>query len=44
MLERLAVYDATLQGRKLTFRKSGAGFADNETGSTWNLLGTSRKR
>ncbi len=34
-----AVYDATLQGRKLTFRKSGGGFTDNETGSTWNLLG-----
>ena len=33
------VFEATLDGRKLTFRADGNSFVDNETGSTWNILG-----
>ena len=35
----IGVFDATLDGRKLTFRTDGESFMDNETGSTWNILG-----
>ena len=38
-----AVFDANLDGRKLTFAAADAtemdGFRDNETGSSWNILG-----
>ena len=34
-----AVFNAALDGRKLTFRAEGDGFTDAETGSTWNILG-----
>ena len=38
-----AVFDANLDGRKLTFAATDAtemdGFRDNETGSSWNILG-----
>ena len=34
-----AVYNAVLDGRKLTFSSVGSGFTDVETGSTWNILG-----
>ena len=33
-----AVYNAVLDGRKLTFSAVGRGFTDVETGSTWNIL------
>ena len=33
------VFDANLDGRKLTFRAEGDGFVDDETGSVWNILG-----
>ena len=33
------VFEADLNGRKLTFRVEGDSFVDNETGSTWNILG-----
>ena len=33
------VFEAILDGRKLTFRSEGDDFIDNETGSTWNILG-----
>ena len=33
------VFDAHLDGRKLTFRADGDNFVDNETGSVWNILG-----
>ena len=34
-----AVFNAALDGRKLTFIAEGDGFTDAETGSTWNILG-----
>ena len=33
------VFDADLDGRKLTFRLQGEEFTDNQTGSVWNILG-----
>ena len=33
------VFDSNLDGRKLTFTPAESGFTDNETGSTWNILG-----
>ncbi|PKB66922.1 MAG: hypothetical protein BZY81_06150 [SAR202 cluster bacterium Io17-Chloro-G4] len=33
------VFEATLDGTKLTFRSEGDAFIDNETNSTWNILG-----
>ena len=33
------VFEAYLDGRKLTFRPQGDSFVDNETGSVWNILG-----
>ena len=33
------VFDANLDGRKLTFRPDGENIVDNETGSVWNILG-----
>lgn len=33
------VFDALLDGRKLTFRADGDTIVDEETGSTWNVLG-----
>ena len=33
------VFDPNLDGRKLTFRKDGQSITDEETGSTWNILG-----
>ena len=33
------IFDAELDGKKLTFRAEGGKFIDNETGSTWTLLG-----
>jgi len=33
------LFDAELDGRKLTFRADGEDFIDNETGSSWNILG-----
>ena len=33
------VFEATVNGAKLTFRSEGGAFIDNETGSTWNILG-----
>ena len=34
-----AVFNAVLDGQKLTFSAIGNGFTDAETGSTWNILG-----
>ncbi|MCH8989441.1 MAG: DUF3179 domain-containing protein [Chloroflexi bacterium] len=34
-----AVFNAVLEGQKLTFSAAGSGFTDAETGSTWNILG-----
>jgi hypothetical protein len=34
-----AVFDATLDGRLLTFRLDGDRVVDDETSSAWNLLG-----
>jgi hypothetical protein len=34
-----AVFNAKVEGRKLTFTAAGDGFTDAETGSTWNILG-----
>ena len=34
-----AVFDPNLESRKLTFAWDGERFSDNETGTTWNLLG-----
>jgi hypothetical protein len=34
-----AVYNAELDGQKLTFTATGDTFNDAETGSTWNILG-----
>ena len=36
-----AVYEAAADGQALTFRAEGDVFIDNETGSTWTLLGES---
>ena len=33
------VFDPHVDGQKLTFRAQGDGFVDDETGSTWNILG-----
>jgi len=33
------VFEATVNGVKLTFRNQGDAFLDNQTGSTWNILG-----
>ncbi len=33
------VFEAKLDGQTLTFRPDGDSFIDNETGSTWNILG-----
>ncbi|MCH7620586.1 MAG: DUF3179 domain-containing protein [Chloroflexi bacterium] len=33
------LFDADLDGRKLTFRADGDDFIDNETGSSWDILG-----
>jgi len=37
------LFDAELDGRKLTFRADGDDFIDNETGSSWNILGAAIK-
>jgi len=34
-----AVFNAVLDGKKLTFISDDNGFTDAETGSTWNILG-----
>ncbi len=34
------VFEATLDGTKLTFRSENDAIIDNETNSTWNILGT----
>ena len=34
------VFDAVLDGWKLTFRPDGDAYVDNGTGSTWSILGT----
>lgn len=33
------IFEALLDGRKLTFRPEGEAFVDNETGTAWNILG-----
>ncbi len=33
------VFESVLNGQKLTFAVAGGNFVDNETGSTWNILG-----
>ena len=33
------VFDASLDGQTLTFRATDGGFVDDQTGSTWNVLG-----
>ena len=33
------VFDPNLNGQKLTFKRNGDQLVDNETGSTWNVLG-----
>ncbi|MFT5531288.1 MAG: hypothetical protein ACI91O_001309 [Candidatus Poriferisodalaceae bacterium] len=33
-------YEATVDGRTLTFSKSGENFTDEQTSSTWSILGT----
>ena len=33
------VFDAHVDGRDLTFRADADGIFDNETGSSWNILG-----
>ena len=37
------VFDALLDGQKLTFRADGENIVDNETGSLWNILGKATK-
>ena len=37
------VFEATLDGAKLTFRSEGDAFIDYETSSTWNILGKAVK-
>ncbi|MFQ5936291.1 MAG: DUF3179 domain-containing protein, partial [Acidiferrobacterales bacterium] len=34
-----AVFDPTLDGKRLSFRAQGDFFVDTQTGSTWNILG-----
>ncbi len=34
------VFDRTVDGKELTFRAEGGSFVDQETGSTWTILGT----
>ena len=34
-----AVYEATVDGQKLTFKAQDGAIVDEETGSTWNILG-----
>lgn len=36
----VGVFEPIVKGKKLTFRATGEHFVDNETGSTWNLLGS----
>ncbi len=36
----VGVFSPLVDGRELTFRTEGEDFIDNETGSTWNILGT----
>ena len=33
------VFEAALDGQELSFRAEGGGFVDDQTGSTWNVLG-----
>ena len=33
------VFEVIVDGNKLTFRPEGDTFVDNETGTTWNILG-----
>ena len=33
------VFETSLDGKRLTFRPDGDRFVDNETGSTWNIVG-----
>ena len=33
------VFEAHLDGRKLSFSRQGDSFVDDETGSVWNILG-----
>ena len=33
------VFDPNLEDQKLTFRRDGQAIVDEETGSTWNILG-----
>ena len=35
------VFEAALDGQELSFRAEGGGFVDDQTGSTWNVLGQS---
>jgi hypothetical protein len=35
------LFNAVLEGQKLTFRKKGEHFTDKETGSTWDITGHS---
>jgi hypothetical protein len=35
------LFNAMLEGQKLTFQKSGALFKDQQTGSTWDITGHS---
>ncbi len=35
----VSVFDAVLDGQRLTFSAAEGGFTDIETGSTWNILG-----
>ena len=35
------VFEAVLDGQTLTFRAEGEGFVDDQTGSSWNVLGQS---
>ena len=37
------VFEANLDGRKLTFTPQGDSFVDNETGSVWNILGQAKQ-
>lgn len=38
-----AVFDPRVDGKKLGFRAEGEAFVDEQTGSTWNILGTAIK-
>jgi len=37
------VFESTVDGTKLTFRSEGDAFIDNESGSSWNILGKAVK-